>query len=153
MSAEKAGKGSRLIRLRGSITLTALAPNLVKIGQIIEQQPSTHFRLDCSRVSEFTSQALAELIKLRREVQGLGGELVLTRCPRELIETLMDPIFDSLVEKEPAVKEPRQCSDFQGPHTPFQAKWKPSKAKDKKAPREPYFLRLRNARYQRFWLN
>jgi hypothetical protein len=61
-----------------------------------------------------------------------------------------DSLFQKLVEGGKSMKHDK--ASLSGPHQPKSLKWKHAKPHAKKR-RVPYFLRLRGARYQRFWLN
>jgi hypothetical protein len=150
MSAFKSREGTDKVPLRGSITLPILLPILSELARAARLKPGTCFQLDCSEVTGISLQALAELVKLRRDVRGCGCELILTNCGLPLTSS---PLFRSLLQDKLAVKQAVKSFALQGPHAAFQAKWKPRPARKKGQPREPYFLRLHGTRYQRFWLN
>jgi anti-anti-sigma regulatory factor len=153
MSLHKPSTGSDRIVLRGSISLPDLLPALEEIRRTARQKAGLRFQLDCAEVEDISIQALEELMKLRAEVRALGSELLLTKCDSALTISIQSSIFRSLIEEEPAAKKAAKSSALQGPHSAFQAKWRPGPARKKGQPREPYFLSLNGARYQRFWLN
>jgi hypothetical protein len=127
-----------------------LVPLLTEIWRAARRSPVAVFRIDCSGVTDFTSQALAELVSLRSDVRGRGCDLVLAQVCRTLWDSLKDPLFEALVEGGRPMNRQKQA--LTGPHQPHAAQWKPAKPHAKK-PREPYFLRFRGTRYQRYWLN
>jgi ABC-type transporter Mla MlaB component len=150
MAADNAGRDAAEIRLAGSVTLSVLFPLLTEIWRTARGGHGAFFRIDCSGVTDFSSQALAELVTLRRDVRGHGGDVVLTQVCREVWDSLKNPLFEALVEGGRPVNRQKQA--LPGPHQPQAPQWKPAKPHAKK-PREPYFLRLRGTRYQRYWLN
>lgn len=149
MSHEKSGPEAESIRLQGSVTLQALLPLLVAIRRTAQQRCGTLFRLDCAAVTDISDHALAELVRLRREVRSKGCELVLMNCRSGISNVPLDSLCQ---ETSPAKKE-ETLRRLQGPHEPFQAQWRPARTLKKGKRREPYFLRLRGTRYQRFWWN
>ena len=118
------------IQLAGFVTIHDLYPLLCEMFRTSRLQPGTRFVLDCAAVTGFSCRALAELVKLRRDLRGDGCELKLAHCGREVATGLAQALFLDLVADRPA----RRDSEF---------------AKRK----EPYFLRLHGTRYQRFWMN
>lgn len=154
MSVEKSSCETVQIALRGSVSLSLLLPVLPQIKRVAQRKTVTCVQLDCSQVTDISSQALAELLKLRRDVRALGCDLVLVHCTATLATGIENSIFRSLLAEAPAAKqEAAKTPALQGPHASFQAKWKSSRAHKKGKPREPYFLSLHGTRYQRFWLN
>jgi ABC-type transporter Mla MlaB component len=150
MEADDTRREADEVRLAGSVTLPVLFPVLTEIWRTARRNPGASFRIDCSGVTKFSSPALAELVKLRRDLRGHGGDLVLAKVCQEVWDCLRDLQFKSLVERGRPMR--RQKQGLQGPHQPRVPKWKPAKPKAKQ-PREPYFLSLRGTRYQRYWLN
>jgi ABC-type transporter Mla MlaB component len=150
MTAKDSSLDSDRLHLVGSVNLSDLYPVLTEIWRDARRCPGTSFRINCSRVTEFSSHALAELAALGRDVRALGGNLMLTHVREKLWEHLQDPRIESLVEGGRYVN--RHKTELVGPHKLHSTKWKPAKPTAKK-PREPYFLNLRGTRYQRFWLN
>jgi ABC-type transporter Mla MlaB component len=150
MAAEDASRDSEELRLAGFVTLSRLYPVLTEIWRAARSHPGLSFRIDCSKVTKFSQRALAELVTLRRDLFGNGGNLTLTHVCQKLWESLKDPLFESLVEGGRSMN----CEETKlaGPHKPQSPTWKAAKPHAKK-PREPYFLQLRGTRYQRFWLN
>jgi ABC-type transporter Mla MlaB component len=153
MSQEKSGPEAESIRLQGSITLQALLPLLATIRRTAQQRCGTLFRLDCAAVTDISDHALTELVRLRREVRSQGCELVLSNCRSGPWKGLSDAPKEQVSREEPSVKKDGKLRRLQGPHEPFQAQWRPAKTLKKVERREPYFLRLRGTRYQRFWWN
>src|SRR5262249_25242266 len=141
----------REVRLTGAVTLRALLPVLTQIWRVARHRYGAYFRLDCSDVTDFSSECLAELVKLRRDVRSTGGNLLLICLNEPLRKSLKNSPFQSLAESER--RDPQKMPTFQGPHHPAQAKWNQAKAAKQGGRREPYFLALHGTRYQRFWLN
>jgi ABC-type transporter Mla MlaB component len=149
MAGDNVGRGTDGLSLAGSVTLQVVRPLLTKLCRAAREHSRTCFQLNCSAVTAFTAPALAELVKMRREVREHGCDLVLVGVSRDVWDCLKDPLFKSLVEGgRPAdLRTPA----LHGPHQPTASKWKPAKPVSRR--REPYFLRLRGTRFQRFWLN
>ena len=150
MAAEMTGAGSEQITLAGFVTLQGLATILTEVWRVARQKPGTRFRFECSEVTDFSCHALAELVKLRRDVRSTGGDLALTGLSELLWHSLKDSLFQALVLGER--RRAKKPLPLQGPHHPGPIKSKSVKAVKQKR-RQPYFLGLRGARYQRFWLN
>jgi ABC-type transporter Mla MlaB component len=150
MSADKMHGGAQVIPLPSSVSLPSLAPLMTAIRRASQHHAGSRFELDCSAVTYISSAALAELVKLRRELQALGGDLVLIRLGSGWLDGFQDSQLASLVLCDAPVLE--TTAGLQGPHKPAEPKWKPA-APTKPKRREPYFLRLHGTRYQRFWLN
>jgi ABC-type transporter Mla MlaB component len=153
MAMPKSTNGTDRITLHGSVSLHVLFPVLSEIERAARKKSGTHFQLDCSAVTDISSEALAELMRLRGDVRVHRCDLILTQCSLALTTSIQSSIFRSLLDAVPAVKKKPKAPTLQGPHTAFQAKWKRSPARKRGQPREPYFLRLHGTRFQRFWLN
>jgi ABC-type transporter Mla MlaB component len=150
MPAHNSEEGTERIALRGPITLSLVQPLLPQIRRAARQTRGTLFQLDCAAVTDISSQALAALLKLRRDVRPYRCDLVLINCGASLTTSIQSSIFRSLLSEESAVKKEPV---YEGPHTAFQVKWKSCSTRKNRRSREAYFLRLPGTRYQRFWLN
>jgi hypothetical protein len=118
------------IPLAGFVTLHDLDPFLRGIIREAGLQTRSRFVFDCAGVAGFSRAAVAELVKLQRTLRGDGGDLVLTHCRPDVAAMLADPQCLSLLADQPPRRD--------------------SKSLER---REPYFLRFRGTRYQRFWMN
>ncbi len=89
------------ITLAGYIDRKAARQLARVIARRVRQRPRTQFLLNCSLVEDFCGYALAELVRLRREMQWQGADVELTDCSPYVKSRLAVPLFESLHVEEP----------------------------------------------------
>lgn len=56
------------------------------------------FIVNCGGVDGFTSESLADLARMRRELRWEGHELKLTNCSSRVVDEMIVPLFFALLE-------------------------------------------------------
>lgn len=160
---------STVFPLEGFVDLRVIYPVVTTIGRQAKRQTGTYYVLDCSRVQGFSSQALAEIIKLRWEVRTGGCDVVLMHCSVKVRQDMIFPLFASLMAREPgphigpADKVPQTAPSPAAPPLPPTPPAPAPLPKDlsqldtwhEENPIEPeevpFFIR--NKRFYRYWMN
>jgi len=90
-------KGSSMLSLEGYINMMAIYPVLNEISRRARQQRGAHYILESSRVTDFSGEALAEICRLRRNLQEQDSDVVLAQCNDYVCSRMVVPLFESLL--------------------------------------------------------
>jgi anti-anti-sigma regulatory factor len=85
------------ITMTGFVDRKSVSQVVRRIRRRARQRPRTSFFLDCTDVRDFSGFALAELSRVRQELQWQGCDVALTHCTDYVKERLAVPLFESLV--------------------------------------------------------
>lgn len=90
--------GVHLLSLIGEINIGGINPALNEIHRDSRQQTGIRYELDSSQVTHFSSLALADICKMRKELTSKGSSVILTHCSEEIRRLMYIPLFQSLMK-------------------------------------------------------
>lgn len=95
-----------MIQLTGYVDLPALCPVVEIIWSRVQERRQVRYLLECSSVSDISSGALVEIVKLQQELQAEGLDLVLANCPPPIREKLQDRSLHALLDEPETRRHP-----------------------------------------------